>query len=217
MQIILLGPPGCGKGTQAKMLVDAYGLPQISTGDILRNAVNEGTFMGGEARKFMADGLLVPDEIVVGIVRERLQSSDCASGFILDGFPRTLPQADALTQVLEDLRLPLDQVVFLTVDHEALIDRLSGRRTCRECGKGYHVKFDPPRVSGRCDVCGGVLFQREDDKEETIKERLAVYERETAPLIDYYQQAGLLKKIDGMQAIPDVQMEIRKVFGGAVG
>jgi adenylate kinase len=216
MRIILLGPPGCGKGTQAKMMVERYGIPQISTGDILRSAVKDGSPMGLEAKKYMDGGLLVPDEVVVGIVRERLQFEDCASGFILDGFPRTLPQADALTQVLKELQLPLDRVVSLTVDNKALIERLSGRRTCRECGKGYHIKFDPPQNPECCDACGGSLFQRDDDKEKTIKERLSVYEKQTAPLIAYYREAGILAGIDGMRGIQEVQKDISEILGGSV-
>jgi len=216
MRIILLGPPGCGKGTQAKMMVEKLGVPQISTGDILRSAVKEGSPMGREAKKYMDGGLLVPDEVVVGIVRERLQNEDCAPGFILDGFPRTLPQADALTQVLKELQLPLDRVISLTVDNQALIERLSGRRTCRECGRGYHIKFDPPKSPESCDACGGSLFQRDDDKEETIKERLTVYENQTAPLIAYYREAGVLAAIDGMRSIPEVQEEIGRILGGGI-
>lgn len=172
--------------------------------------------MGREAKKYMDGGLLVPDEVVVGIVRERLQNEDCVPGFILDGFPRTLPQADALTQVLKELQLPLDRVISLTVDNQALIERLSGRRTCRECGRGYHIKFDPPKKPESCDACGGSLFQRDDDKEETIKERLTVYENQTAPLIAYYREAGILAAIDGMRSIPEVQEEIERILGGGI-
>jgi len=216
MRIILLGPPGCGKGTQAKMMVERFGIPQISTGDILRSAVKAGSPMGQEAKKYMDGGLLVPDEVVVGIVKERLQNADCGHGFILDGFPRTLPQADALSQVLKELQLPLDRVISLTVNNPALIERLSGRRTCRECGRGYHIKFDPPKNPERCDACGGSLFQRDDDKEETIKERLTVYEKQTAPLIAYYREAGILAAIDGMKGIPEVQEEIGRILGGGI-
>jgi adenylate kinase len=217
MRIILLGPPGCGKGTQAKMIMEKFGIPQISTGDILRAAVKAGSPMGEEAKKYMDGGLLVPDEVVVGIVRERLQNEDCAQGFILDGFPRTLAQADALNQALKELGQPLDHVISLTVDSQALIERLSGRRTCRECGRGYHIKFDPSQDPEHCDACGGDLFQRDDDKEETIRERLAVYEKQTAPLIAYYRQAGILSVIDGMKSIPEVQEEIGRLLGGDLG
>lgn len=208
MKLILLGPPGAGKGTQAKQLIDRFGIPQISTGDILRAAVKEGTPMGVKAKSCMDAGALVPDEVVVGIVRERLQKPDCGAGFILDGFPRTVPQADALKANLAELGKELDAVISLEVDNEALIERLTGRRTCRNCGRGYHVKFDPPKVEGVCDACGGELFQRDDDQEATIRKRLDVYEQQTAPLVEYYQQAGLLAAIDGMQEMATVQEDI---------
>jgi adenylate kinase len=215
MKLILLGPPGAGKGTQAKMLTDRFGIPQISTGDILRAAVKEGTPMGVKAKSFMDAGALVPDEVVVGIVRERLQKEDCAEGFILDGFPRTVPQADALKDVLKDLGKDLDAVVSLEVDTDALVERLTGRRTCRQCGKGYHVKFDPPKTEGVCDACGGELFQRDDDQEATIRNRLDVYDRQTAPLVAYYREAGLLTAIDGMMEMAAVQAKILSVLQAA--
>jgi adenylate kinase len=205
MKLILLGPPGAGKGTQAKMLTERFSIPQISTGDILRAAVKDGTPMGRKAKQFMDAGGLVPDEVVVGIVRDRLQQPDCNSGFILDGFPRTVAQADALQASLREMDKELDRVISLAVDAEALVERLTGRRTCRQCGRGYHVKFDPPRQVGVCDACGGVLFQRDDDQEETIRKRLQVYADQTAPLISYYRQAGVLMELDGMQPIPQVQ------------
>jgi len=208
MKLILLGPPGAGKGTQAKMLTDRYGIPQISTGDILRAAVKEGTPMGVKAKSFMDAGALVPDEVVVGIVRERLQKADCAPGFILDGFPRTVAQADALKENLRALGKDLDAVISLEVDIEALVERLTGRRTCKECGRGYHVKFDPPKAAGVCDACGGVLFQRDDDREETIRKRLDVYHEQTSPLVAYYKNDGLLTAIDGMLEIDAVQRQI---------
>ncbi len=208
MKLILLGPPGAGKGTQAKMLMDRFGIPQISTGDILRAAVKEGTPMGVKAKSFMDAGGLVPDEVVVGIVRERLQKSDCAQGFILDGFPRTVQQADALKMNLDELGKDLDAVVSLDVDVEALVERLTGRRTCKNCGRGYHVKFDPPAVAGKCDACGGELLQRDDDKEATIRHRLEVYNEQTSPLVDYYRNSGLLTAVDGMQEIKVVQEQV---------
>ncbi len=210
MKLILLGPPGAGKGTQAKMLMDRFGIPQISTGDILRAAVKEGTPMGVKAKSHMDAGGLVPDEVVVGIVRERLQKSDCVKGFILDGFPRTLPQADALNESLVELGKDLDAVVSLEVDVEALVERLTGRRTCRDCGRGYHIKFDPPAVEGKCDVCAGVLFQRDDDQEETVRRRLDVYNDQTSPLVAYYRDADVLVVIDGMQEMKVVQDQILK-------
>ncbi len=208
MKLILLGPPGAGKGTQAKMLTEKFSIPQISTGDILRAAVKEGTPMGRKAKAFMDAGGLVPDAVVVGIVRERLQEDDCRSGFILDGFPRTVAQADALQASLQEMDKELDRVVSLAVDAEALVERLTGRRTCRQCGRGYHVKFDPPQQAGICDACGGALFQRDDDQEETIRKRLQVYADQTAPLISYYRQAGVLMELDGMLPIPQVQQEM---------
>ena len=208
MKIILLGPPGAGKGTQATMLMAKYGIPQISTGDMLRAAVRDKTPMGIKAKEYMDAGGLVPDEVVIGIVRERLQQDDCNPGFILDGFPRTVPQADALKQVLGDLGRGLDSVVSLTVDTDALVERLTGRRTCSKCGKGYHTKFDPPVVEGVCPLCGGTLLQRDDDREDTIRNRLEVYHQQTAPLEDYYRKEGLLIVVDGMKDIESVQSEI---------
>jgi adenylate kinase len=208
MKLVLLGPPGAGKGTQAKMLTERFGIPQISTGDILRAAVKDGTPMGVKAKTFMDAGNLVPDEVVVGIVRERLQRNDCANGFILDGFPRTVAQADALKQTLRSLGKELNAVVSLEVDTEALVERLTGRRTCRACGRGFHVKFDPPRIGGKCDSCGGELYQRDDDQEETIRKRLEVYHQQTSPLVSYYRGEDLLVTVDGMQEIDSVQERI---------
>lgn len=205
MKLILLGPPGAGKGTQAKMLTEEFTIPQISTGDILRAAVKEGTDMGKKAKEYMDAGGLVPDEVVVGIVRDRLQESDCDNGFILDGFPRTVAQADALQASLVEMGKELDSVISLDVDAEALVERLTGRRTCKDCGRGYHVTFDPSSVEGTCDACGGTLFQRDDDQEETIRKRLQVYADQTSPLISYYKDAGVLMELDGMQPISQVQ------------
>ena len=208
MKLVLLGPPGAGKGTQAKMLTERFEIPQISTGDILRGAVKDGTPMGLKAKSFMDAGALVPDEVVVGIVRERLQKKDCARGFILDGFPRTVAQADALKETLQSLGKDLDAVVSLEVNTEALVERLTGRRTCRACGRGFHVKFDPPKIEGKCDACGGELFQRDDDREETIRKRLEVYREQTSPLVSYYRGKNLLVAVDGMQGIGAVQEQI---------
>jgi len=214
MKLILLGPPGAGKGTQAKMLTDRFGIPQISTGDILRAAVKDGTPMGVKAKSFMDAGGLVPDEVVVGIVQERLEKADCKSGFILDGFPRTEAQADALKATLQGMDKNLDAVISLEVDIEALVERLTGRRTCKDCGKGYHIKFDPPREMNRCDACGGALVQRDDDQEATIRKRLDVYNQQTLPLVNYYQQGGLLIGIDGMLDIDEVQRQILTAIQG---
>ncbi|MDY6847866.1 MAG: adenylate kinase [Thermodesulfobacteriota bacterium] len=213
MKLILLGPPGAGKGTQAQMLMEKFSIPQISTGDILRSAVKNATPMGVKAREYMDAGALVPDDVVVGIVRERLQQADCANGFILDGFPRTVPQADALKDTLSELSLELDAVISLEVDTEALVARLTGRRTCSSCGKGYHVDFDPPSKEGVCDACGGNLVQRDDDREETIRKRLEVYREQTAPLVDYYLRDGLLAEVDGMAGIDEVGRQILSVLG----
>ncbi len=208
MKLVLLGPPGAGKGTQAAMLVKKFAIPQISTGDMLRTAVSGQTPMGIKAKGYMDAGDLVPDEVVVGIVRERLQQVDCATGFILDGFPRTVPQADALKLNLVELSKELDAVISLDVDIDSLVERLTGRRSCGDCGKGFHLKFDPPGADGKCDVCSGELKQRADDQEETIRKRMAVYHQQTAPLEDYYRQAGLLIAVDGMAEITSVQQQI---------
>ena len=212
MKLILLGPPGAGKGTQAKMLTEEFGIPQISTGDILRGAVKDGTPMGVKAKGFMDAGALVPDEVVIGIVSERLQKPDCDTGFILDGFPRTVPQADALAVNLKELGKDLDAVISLEVDVEALVERLTGRRTCRECGRGYHVSFDPSKVESVCDACGGELIQRDDDQEKTIRKRLEVYDEQTSPLTEYYATAGLLQGLDGMQQIDKVQQQVLELL-----
>ncbi|TSK03966.1 MAG: adenylate kinase [Geobacter sp.] len=215
MNLILLGPPGVGKGTQAKLLIDRFGIPQISTGDILRAAVRDLTPMGVKAKGFMDAGALVPDEVVIGIVEERLAQPDCQKGFILDGFPRTVPQADALGKVLSGMGKQIDHVVSLSVDKDELLKRLTGRRACSKCGAGYHVAFAPSKVAGVCDACGGDLFQREDDKEATILNRLAVYEAQTAPLISYYGAAGVLRSVDGLGTVEGVQAEILAVLQGA--
>lgn len=206
MNIILLGPPGAGKGTQAKMLIDEYQIPQISTGDILRAAVKEGTSLGKEAKSYMDKGGLVPDSVVIGIVEERIQQPDCQKGYMLDGFPRTVPQAEALDEMLNKLSAQIDHVVSIEVANEELIKRLTGRRTCRECGAGYHVMFDPPKEEGVCDKCGGELYQRDDDNEETVSSRLNVYESQTLPLIDYYKVQEKIRPIDGLG-------EIKEIFG----
>lgn len=212
MKLVLLGPPGAGKGTQAVMLVEKFGIPQISTGDMLRAAVKAQSPMGIKAKECMDSGALVPDDVVVGIVRERLQQEDCESGFILDGFPRTKPQADELKKTLSALGKNLDAVISLEVDIDALVERLTGRRTCGACGKGYHLKFDPPADNGLCSVCGGELVHREDDQEATIRNRMDVYHQQTAPLEDYYRADGLLQSVDGMQDISAVQLKILSVL-----
>ncbi len=213
MNIILLGPPGAGKGTQAKMMIEKYGIPQISTGDMLRAAVKAGTQLGLEAKKYMDKGELVPDEVVIGLVKERLQEPDCAKGFMLDGFPRTVAQAEVLDKELEAMGKSIDHVICIEVPNEELIARLTGRRTCKECGAGYHLKFDPPKVDNVCDKCGGELYQRDDDNEETVKARLKVYEEQTFPLIEYYDKQGKLRRIDGVGEIKTIFERITKVLG----
>jgi adenylate kinase len=195
------------------MVAERLGIPQISTGDMLRSAVREGTPMGLKAKAMMDAGALVADEVVVGIVQERLLKDDCSAGFILDGFPRTVPQADALQECLQGLGKELDAVISLEVDSDAIVERITGRRTCRDCGKMFHVRFDPPKRENVCDVCGGELYLRDDDQEETIRNRLEVYEQQTAPLIAYYQEAGLVQAIDGMQGIGEVQEQILSAMG----
>jgi len=210
--MILLGPPGAGKGTQAKKLVEKYGIPQISTGDILREAVKNKTSLGKEAKSYMDKGALAPDHIVVGIIRERLKSSDCAKGYVLDGFPRTVPQADELKKALKNMGQSIDYVLSIVVPNPELIKRLTGRRTCKECGAGFHVFFKKPAKDGICDQCGGSLFQRDDDKEETIKNRLNVYNKQTEPLIQYYRKDGVLVEIHGTGGIEDIFGRIRAVI-----
>ncbi len=212
MNLIMLGPPGAGKGTQAKMLVEKLGIPQISTGDMLRAAVAEGTELGKKAKEYMDKGQLVPDEVVIGIVKERLSKPDCEKGFILDGFPRTVPQAEALDKILEEMGKRIDYVINIVVPDEEILKRLTGRRTCKKCGAMYHVIYNPPKQEGVCDKCGGELYQRDDDKEETIKNRLKVYAEQTAPLVDYYRKKGVLVDIDGTKSINEIFEDILKAL-----
>ncbi|MBP1751756.1 MAG: adk [Geobacteraceae bacterium] len=212
MNLIFLGPPGAGKGTQAKLLSARYEIPQISTGDILRASVREQTPMGSRAKSYMDSGSLVPDEVVVGIVEERLQKEDCKKGFILDGFPRTIAQADSLKVTLDSIGKNIQHVISIAVDNEELLTRITGRRTCEKCGKGYHVSFDPPKTQGKCDVCGGDLCQRDDDKEETMRKRLTVYDLQTEPLIEYYSKQSLLRTVPGTGSIEDIQKSIVKIL-----
>ncbi|MBW1838415.1 MAG: adenylate kinase [Deltaproteobacteria bacterium] len=208
MNLILLGPPGCGKGTQAKMLIDAYHIPQISTGDILREAVKRGSPLGLEAKTHMDQGSLVPDSLVIKIIEERLREADCKRGFILDGFPRTTAQAEALEATLSNLGLRLEHVFSIEVGDEELIKRLTGRRICRQCGESYHIIFNPSKKEGVCDSCQGELYQRDDDKEKTIRNRLKVYQTQTAPLITFYRGKDILRAIDGIGSIEEIQARI---------
>jgi len=210
MRLILLGPPGVGKGTQAKLLSQHYDIPQISTGDLLREAVSDGTELGKQAKKYMDQGDLAPDDVILGMDEDTLQSDKCKDGFILDGFPRTVPQAEWLTAIMNKLGLQLDGVVSLEVDDQVVIERLSARRTCVDCGAIYNVKTNPPEKEGVCDKCGGELILRDDDQPETIKNRLDVYKKQTEPLVDYYSNKGLLVSIDGSKSIDEIQTEIKK-------
>ena len=212
MHIILMGPPGAGKGTQAVNLVKRYGLLHISTGDMFREAVKEGTLLGKEAKSYMDAGKLVPDEVTIGIVRERLSKPDCKKGFILDGFPRTVKQADALSEILKDNGMKLTAVVNISAPIQDLLERAVGRRICKNCGHSFHVKFHPTKVEGVCDDCGGATYQRADDSEETMKSRLSVYESSTRPLIEYYKKAGVYKEIDGRQDIAKVEADLAAVL-----
>lgn len=214
MHILLMGPPGAGKGTQAAELVKAFAIPHISTGDMFRAAIKGGTELGKLANSYIKDGKLVPDEVTIGIVRERLAKDDCKKGFILDGFPRTVEQADALNGILQDLGLSLTRVLNINVPAADLIARAVGRRICKKCGATYHVEFNPPKQDGICDECGSELFQRADDTEETMKNRLLVYEASTKPLIDYYEKAGVYTEVDGRQAIDKVTAELIAVLKG---
>lgn len=213
MRLVLLGAPGAGKGTQAKKLIEKYGIPQISTGDLLRAAVAAGTPLGKEAKSYMDKGELVPDSVVLGMVEERLKQDDCKKGYILDGFPRNVVQAEALDKMLNGLAMSLDAALSVDVPFDDLMKRLTGRRTCKSCGQMYNIYFNPPKKEGVCDKCGGELFQRDDDKEETIKKRLEVYNSQTAPLIEYYGKKGILKSVNGTGSIDDIFSNICKVLG----
>ena len=214
MHILLMGPPGAGKGTQAAALVKELGVPHISTGDMFRAAIKEGTEMGKKAQSFIEAGNLVPDEVTIGIVRDRLAKDDCKKGFILDGFPRTVGQADALKGILSDLGLTLDKVLNISVPSSELIERAVGRRICKACGATYHLKFNPTKVEGKCDECGGELYQRADDTAETMGNRLKKYEESTKPLIDYYTAAGVYAEVDGCQDISKVTESLVAVLKG---
>jgi len=213
VRLVLIGPPGAGKGTQAKFIHKQFGIPQISTGDILRKAVSDHTVLGDKASVYIQAGNLVPDDLMLDMVTERLSADDCTKGYILDGFPRTVPQAEGLETSLKGLGSRLDRVLYLSVPEEALIQRLTGRQTCRECGSLYHLVFDPPRQPGICNDCRGELYQREDDREDIIAARLETYKAQTAPLIDFYHERGFLTEIDGVGRAENVK---DYVFGSIV-
>ncbi len=212
MRLVLLGPPGAGKGTQAQRLQEELKAPQIASGDLLRAAVRNKTSLGLEAKRYMDQGTLVPDELVLKLIEERLRDPDAARGFILDGFPRTLAQAEALHEMLERNGQGLDLVVALIVPEQEIIKRISGRRTCKNCGAMYHTIFDPPRNVGLCNKCNGELYQRDDDAEDTVKMRLEVYDTQTRPLLNYYQDRGLLKRIDGVGSLEDIYHRIKSAI-----
>ncbi|MEF3254144.1 MAG: adenylate kinase [Deferribacterales bacterium] len=214
VNLVFLGPPGAGKGTQSAFIINDYKVVQISTGDILRAAVKEGTELGKLAKKYMDEGKLVPDDVIIGIVRDRLKKDDCAYGFILDGFPRTIPQAVSLDAMLkDDLNTEITHIISLEVDDQLILERLTGRRTCKSCGKVYHIKYNPPKVENICDACGGELYQRDDDKAETIQKRLNVYHEQTSALKDYYRNSGKLYIVNGVGDVNEIYQQIKGILG----
>ena len=213
MKIVMLGAPGAGKGTQAKIISEKYGIPHISTGDIFRANIKENTDLGKKAKEYMDKGLLVPDELVVDLVVDRLAQDDAKTGYVLDGFPRTIPQAEALDEALAKIGEKLDYAIDVDVPDENIINRMSGRRACVSCGGTYHIKYNPTKKEGICDACGGELVLRDDDKPETVKKRLNVYHEQTQPLIDYYTKAGILKEVDGTVDLEAVFQAITAILG----
>ncbi len=213
MKLIIMGPPGAGKGTQAALIKNTLNIPHISTGDMFREAIKNETPLGVEAKRYIDNGELVPDSVTIGLVRERLSNKDCQKGFLLDGFPRTIPQAKALDEILKDLNLNLDAVINIAVDDNVLVDRIVGRRVCPKCKAGYHITNLKPKVDGICDVCGEKLVQRKDDIEETVKNRLNVYANQTKPLLEYYDSYGIVKTIDGVGDIDVIFNNIKSSLG----
>ena len=213
MKIIMLGAPGAGKGTQAKKIAEKYQIPHISTGDIFRANIKGGTELGMKAKTFMDQGMLVPDEITIGMLMDRIGQEDCANGYVLDGFPRTIPQAESLTKALAERGEKVDYAINVDVPDENIINRMSGRRACLGCGATYHIKFNPPVKEGVCDTCGQELVLRDDDKPETVKKRLDVYHQQTQPLIDYYKKAEVLAEVDGTQPMDAVFQGIVEILG----
>ncbi|RFU70223.1 adenylate kinase [Bacillus sp. V59.32b] len=214
MNLVLMGLPGAGKGTQAERIVEKYDIPHISTGDMFRAAIKDGTELGLQAKSFMDKGELVPDEVTIGIVRERLSKEDCKKGFLLDGFPRTVAQAEALENILADLDRQIHYVINIDVNKNILMERLTGRRICKNCGATYHLVFNPPAVEGKCDRCGGELYQRADDNEETVQNRLDVNLKQTKPLLDFYEEKGYVRNINGQQDINQVFTDVNELLGG---
>lgn len=212
-RVVLLGPPGAGKGTQAKLLEDRFAARQISTGDILRKAVADQTPLGKQASEYIRRGELVPDRLIIDLVADRLKEKDCEQGFVLDGFPRTIAQAQSLEEILKKMGRGLDCVLSVQVPHKLIVERLSGRRTCKGCGALYHLVFDPPKTVGTCNRCGGELFQRDDDREETVTNRLKVYDDQTAPLVSYYRERSLLREIDGVGEVEAIGKRVVRALG----
>ena len=213
MNLMVFGAPGAGKGTQAKFLIQKYDIPQISTGDILRAAIAEKTSMGMEAKKFMDEGKLVPDSTIIGIIKDRLTKNDCQKGFILDGFPRTLPQAEALKELMNSMNKKLDRVISLNVPDSLIVERITGRRVCSKCGASFHVEFNPPKNKDACDYCGSELIIRKDDNPETVKSRLEAYHTQTAPLIKFYTNMGVMLELDGTKEVAQVAKDMFKSLG----
>lgn len=213
MKIILLGPPGAGKGTQAKSISNKYSIPHISTGDIFRKNISEKTVLGIEAKKYIDKGHLVPDELTIDIIKDRLKQDDCKKGFLLDGYPRTVNQAEALDVMLDEQGVKLDTALLIRVPKEYIVDRMTGRRVCTTCGASYHIKYNPTKNGSKCDICGSDVIQRADDNEATVSERLDIYDAQTQPLIDYYNSKNLLSEVDGTKAINDVFKNICGILG----
>lgn len=213
MKIIMLGAPGAGKGTQAKKIAEKYQIPHVSTGDIFRSNIKEGTQLGRKAKEYMDQGALVPDELTIGMLMDRIQQEDCSNGYVLDGFPRTIPQAESLQKAITEMGQKIDFAINVDVPDENIINRMSGRRACISCGATYHIVYNPSKIAGICDVCGSELVLRDDDKPETVKKRLAVYHDQTRPLIDYYKEAGVLVNVDGTQELNKVFSDITDILG----